>query len=279
MMGKEDGNDQPRSNILVIPATEHFALFHEAPSHWKELFSSFKKSLHQDTANSDQINHDDNISYESSSSSSISNNNADYILDTQKKTLLDIFLSVLNHFPTTITPTPLKSFRRLLLHFSDLNYLNLIKNWLDKLQIKCWEGWKHIATVNANKLNPPQDGEKPEALPTLDRLPIPDAPIQMQSPPPSPYLGWTAMPEDPPDSTTVSNPVELHRVLFDDAGNRVFQISEMDDFTLGDGLDDNLIDSSSSSESNKEIKVPKLVVDISEAESLRQIAKELVNPQ
>ncbi|GAV27903.1 hypothetical protein PMKS-001371 [Pichia membranifaciens] len=105
---------------------------------------------------------------------------------------------------------------------------------------------------------------------TLRKLEPPNPPIQMQSPPPSPYEGWIERPEEPPSSTTVGfHPKALSHLLYtydhnelnhldkrerdsddemkmrrvfsstiENAFNDPKKESELDDLNIGEGLHD-----------------------------------------
>ncbi|KAG0686829.1 hypothetical protein C6P40_003296 [Pichia californica] len=160
----------------------------------------------------------------------------------------------------------------------------------------------------------------------FNKLEIPNPPIQMQSPPPSPYEGWIERPEEPPSITTIGfHPKTLSHLLYtyDDNNNnnnsnsidstiknnsnnsikmkKVFSsvldsnyptksnLSELEDLNIGDGLHDNDDENNILKGSlfqnkvleNKErkitsnLKIPIVIVDSNEAESLKLHAAEM----
>lgn len=237
-----------------------------------------------------------------------------------------------------------KSFRRILLIFSSGEMANLVHEYLTKFEIKVGFARKdnslthctldseclklanqsHSSALTDNKLNPDNvesDSpivEKYPGIPTFnDKLQPPNPPIQMQSPPPSPYEGWISRPEEPPCDTTLGfHPKNLSHLLYTktDNGNetrRVFSSfidnemsdsginSELKDFNLGTGMHDEetndlhgslfqnpVLPQALSNKNNENIykipkssklKVPILIVDAQEAEDLRAHANKMDN--
>lgn len=130
----------------------------------------------------------------------------------------------------------LKSLGRLLLIFTESKFAEMIFQYLDDLKLKIGFARNdnvmnqcdlHLdcetPCVSANrnlklKLSDNQNEPINERLPTqnmISRLEPPNPPIQMQSPPPSPYEGWVNQPEEAPSDTTISyHPKMLSHILY-----------------------------------------------------------------
>lgn len=210
--------------------------------------------------------------------------------------------SILHGVHSCLQTLHFKSFRRIIMIFSVPKIADLVYEYLTKLGIKIGFA-RHDNGISSCDLDPEcevceaskadaqlailQPKDAPESYPVEDRCPgagvygikynkagtfrklePPNPPIQMQSPPPSPYEGWIERPEEPPSSTTVGfHPKALGHLLYtydDETANdqrerdsddemkmrRVFSStietafsdpkkeSAMDDLNIGEGLHD-----------------------------------------
>lgn len=259
MVDETPNESEGKSNMLIVASTDHFPLFEKASEEWMSLLAAMNLEITKLTdngSNHSTISQDHNLGDE---------------------TLAHLVTKLIQQLPSKIYTIPLPSFKRMLLQFEDLIYLDVICNWFKQFGIKCWKGWKHISLPAPDNLTAEYIvDEKPERFIPSDNnddvLKPPNKPIQMQSPPPSPYLGWIQREEDPPDMTSVIDPKSLKSVLFDDNGDPVFNDNDvMDELNLGEGeeieIDRDIFGTT--------MRVPNIIVDSTEAESLRQIAKEL----
>lgn len=232
----------------------------------------------------------------------------------------------------------LKSFRRVLLIFTESKIAKLVFEYFQRLgiQIGFARNDNRLTTCDLNSdctvdsnvsessLNPqhihisdpineryiPGDTGVAGRENNLTFLRVPHPPIQMQSPPASPYEGWIPQPEEPPSDTTLSfHPKTLGHVLHTYDGEEVPQglgqmrkvfssfiddempmsrINEsLEDLNLGESLEDtnerggngddrdllkgSLLQKNKFVENN-EFKIPILVINQKEAENLRQVA-------
>lgn len=244
------------SNMLIVASTPHFPLFEKASEDWMGLIAAMREEIGKLSSNQPIPN----------------------VPSANNETLAHHFTQLLKHIPTSIHLTLLPSFKRVLLQFEDLIYLDVILNWLKQFGVKCWKGWKHISLPSDNLSAAPVKDLGPERFihssSETEVLKPPNKPIQMQSPPPSPYIGWIQREEDAPDEISVIDPRALKSVLFDDCGVPVFNDNDiMDELDLGEA------ESEEQQPEEEEtqiiiLKVPNIIVDTVEAESLRQIAKE-----
>lgn len=240
------------SNMLVIASSEHFPLFDKPSENWSRLISCIRTELGVAGADRD---------------------------DTVHNTLGEHLVHLISQVSKDIHVTKLASFKRILLHFKDMEFLHMIMAHLKQFGIKCWKGWRHVGFKNEPlRMSPEKPSFKPESLPKSEAavdgedfeslLKPPNRPVQLQSPPPSPYLGWVQREEDPPDLKTIADPKSMKEVLYEETGKRVFHEDEEEDFSLDSfSLDP--------AKTLPKVKVPNIIVDTVEAESLRQIAKDL----
>lgn len=141
-------------------------------------------------------------------------------------------LNKLNGIHSCLQILHLKSFGRILLIFSRSEFAQFIYSYLKKLKIKVGFS-RNDNVINecslCDQIVPPKsdikltvkvdnDNSIHEKLPqrqVCQKLEPPDPPIQMQSPPPSPYEGWINQPEDPPSGTTIGyHPKKLSHLLY-----------------------------------------------------------------
>lgn len=233
-----------------------------------------------------------------------------------------------------------RSFRRILMIFSFPKIAELVHEYFDRLGIKVGFARRDNimggCDINDNcELNKPSVADRsetilepnsPSANESIDerypgdstfsdtspnKLEVPNPPIQMQSPPPSPYEGWIERPEDPPSDTTIGfHPKTLGHLLYtyDNEGSlngsqmkKVFSSviesklpdedhdEELEDFDIGEGLSDDEKKLEGSlfhstilrkgddviGQDMTQLKVPIVVVDQYEADHLRQHAAEM----
>lgn len=129
----------------------------------------------------------------------------------------------------------LRSLGRILLIFSNSEFAQLIYNYLHSLEIRVGFSrndnaindcnlYQHCGTMiqqmSSSKLTVNENTDMPinERLPqnqVTEKLEPPNPPIQMQSPPPSPYEGWVNQPEEAPSETTIGyHPKKLSHLLY-----------------------------------------------------------------
>lgn len=236
-----------KSNMLVVASTAHFPLFERASSDWLALIGAMRVEIGKITQNV-------------------------AVSSVQGETLAHHLANLIEQVPSRIGVTHLRSFKRVLLHFEDVLYLDVVLNWLRQFGVKCWRGWKHVSFTGSSLTAEPAEPKPERYVESFEdeTLKPPEKPIQMQSPPPSPYEGWIQREEDPPDEISVLNPKALKAVLFDDNGEPVFNEQDnMEEFDLGLAQDDD------SPTPSATVCVPNIVVNTVEAESLRQIARDL----
>lgn len=161
------------------------------------------------------------------------------ILQTTIKALEDFIRSLnkLQGLKSCLQIIHLKSLGRILLIFSESHYSEIIYRYLHDLKIKvdfarndsviskcdldseCKGPSSHVQTIDV-KLNVNDDSKEPinERYPgtfPFSKLEPPNPPIQMQSPPPSPYEGWVNQPEEAPSETTIGyHPKKLSHILY-----------------------------------------------------------------
>lgn len=156
-----------------------------------------------------------------------------------------------------------KSFRRIIMIFSNVKFAELVHKYFTQLKIKIGYARKGNTLTGCDldtgckapaeaaidtKLNP---DDTPESSPIDDKFPggsvfsdqtysnrlePPNPPVQMQSPPASPYEGWISRPEDPPSNTTIGfHPKTISHILYtyDNKGDADFPINKHDE-----GLED-----------------------------------------
>lgn len=154
--------------------------------------------------------------------------------------------SILHGVHSCLQTLHFKSFRRIIMIFSVPKIADLVYEYLVKLGIKIGFA-RHDNVISRCDLDPScevceshkpgtqlavlEPKESTESQSVEDRYPgdavfantktisgklePPKPPIQMQSPPPSPYEGWIERPEDPPSSTTVGfHPKALGHLLY-----------------------------------------------------------------
>lgn len=208
-----------------------------------------------------------------------------------------------------------KKLKRILLIFSTVHLTKIVHDYFQELKIKIWFARRsnsldscdspdqcrrrEISADETKYLSASSDDNSPiddrypgQSVFQNTQLQVPDAPIQMQSPPASPYEGWIERPEEPPSDTTIGyHPKLLSHLLYthgeeEDSVKKVFSrtnsMLDLDSFDLGEGEDEkvearpNKIPASDPSISNDypKLKIPIVVVDNLEAENIKKYALE-----
>ena len=265
-------------------------------------------------------------------------------------------LNVHHGVPSCLQVLHFKSFRRVIMIFSNTKIARIIYEYLSKLGLvvsfarrdnkltECSIDTKdhqhdsmvtHLSKATGfEKLDPnntpqtsPIDDKMPgaesrfgdEIYPLVDqseRLQVPENPVQMQSPPASPYEGWINRPEEAPCDTTIGfHPKTLGHLLYtyadgedgdtngDGSKNmkRVFssfidsekpksdEDQNLEELCLGEGLMDeeampdslkgslfqNFEPSNTARQPSHVLNIPIVVIDTSEAATLKTQAKEM----
>jgi hypothetical protein len=233
-----------------------------------------------------------------------------------------------------------KSFRRIIMIFSNTKIADLVYQYLREFKIKVGFARNDNKLTNCDldstcpllskkqsieevKLNPNNFTIESPIIERYPGLPVfqhklepPNPPIQMQSPPPSPYEGWISRPEEPPSDTTLGfHPKALSHILYTTHPStndmkRVFSSfidneipdpktnSQLDDLALSEGIDDEndhkelhgslfqnpVLPKHEYVSKNLEkpnhlskLKIPILIIDNQEAENLKKHANVLDN--
>ncbi|KAG7876712.1 hypothetical protein KL938_004325 [Ogataea parapolymorpha] len=169
-----------------------------------------------------------------------------YLLDEANDDILDEFLAGLQKWGTEGKPVSvsvLRSLRRIIVIFDTLETAQKVYQLLQSQGIR-------VAYSRKNSMRSESLLEVPA------RLEPPERRVELQSPPPSPYLGYVQEPEEPPEPITMTEPESFSHLLYqpthdEAARERVFAGRA------------------------EEPSVPLLIVDREEGEALRKRQQEI----
>ncbi|KAG7878068.1 hypothetical protein KL905_004542 [Ogataea polymorpha] len=169
-----------------------------------------------------------------------------YLLDQANSDLLDEFLASLQKWGAedkSVSISVLRSLRRIVIIFDTLETAQKVYEVLQS------QGFR-VTYSRRNSARSESQLEVPA------RLEPPERRVELQSPPPSPYLGYVQEPEEPPELITMTEPQSFSHLLYqpthdEAARERVFSGRE------------------------EEPRVPLLIVDREEGEALRKRQQEI----
>ncbi|KAH3666844.1 hypothetical protein OGAPHI_003293 [Ogataea philodendri] len=165
-----------------------------------------------------------------------------HLLDERNKDLLAEFeTTVRESVPSgeSVSVSVLRSLRRVVLIFDQIDTAKKVYEALQSQGISATYSLRNTSVVDS------------DATAAGGLLMPPERRIELQSPPPSPYLGYTQEPEEPPELITMTEPESFSHLLYQ---------------PTQDDLDKERVFNSKESISN----IPLLVVDREEGEALRK---------